>query len=550
MNVSTITPAKRMKTNKKIKKLTIAIIIATSIISFFHASILPAQSFEWVKPYPVDSTFNFLSLKPLVIRGSDDLIAWITHYEKKEIYSVRTLGDFLIHLYDKEGTLLDSTKIIGKAGPGNARFDSGGNLILSVHIRSETIFSSGDTLPWDGNGINIYLVKLSPELEVVWFKNLTESIVYNDDLRITVGNNDEIYTGSNYTYGTRIQKYSADGLLLSQVDQYEVNIISALETDENGNIYATGSCASTLSTFNGVPYPTDLPYTVYVVKYNNQLQPQWVRYAGDITCNFPEIVYCDDNHIYLAGTLMTGTQFGNILLNGPSWGFDFFVARMNAAGEFYWANEVPSQQLTGDATVGSVMFMAADDDKNIYLSGFQRGVVDWGGGFTTVGNNLGYDILTLKYDPSGEMLSAKVAGGGLYDWANSIATGTGGSWYIAGTIWNEAAFDTININAQGVSPFIAKIDFESTSTRIASNDGLPAISVYPNPVTRFLYISQVDQINKIDRFLIYNEMGELTILQNDNQLSCVDMSSLRSGLYFVTILFHDGSTSAVKVVKR
>ncbi|MFU8844110.1 MAG: T9SS type A sorting domain-containing protein [Bacteroidales bacterium] len=263
-----------------------------------------------------------------------------------------------------------------------------------------------------------------------------------------------------------------------------------------------------------------------------------------------EIVYCDDDHIYLAGALMTATQFGDILLDGPSWGFDFFVTRMNAAGEFLWATEVPSQQFIGDATVGSVMFMAADDDKNIYLSGFQRGVIDWGGGFTTVGNNLGYDILTLKYSPAGEMLNAKVAGGGLYDWANSVTTGTGGSWYLAGTIWDGAAFDTININVQGVRPFIAKIDFESTSTRIARSDGLPAISVYPNPVTRFLYISHADQINKIDRFMIYNEMGELTILQTDNQLSCVDMSSLRNGLYFVNILFHDGSTSAIKIVKR
>ncbi|MFU8844111.1 MAG: hypothetical protein ACNA7V_09930 [Bacteroidales bacterium] len=235
MNISTIIPKNLTKTNEKSKKLTIAIIIAFFIFSFLHSSLLTAQSFVWVKTYPVDSSFNFLSLKPLVVKSSDDRMAWICHYEKKEIYGVRTLGDFFIQLYDDEGNFIDRTKITGKAGPGNARFDSGGNLILSVHIRSETTFSTGDTLHWDGNGINIYLVKLNPELEVVWYKNMTESIVYNDDLRITVGNNDEIYTGSNYTSGTRIQRFSAGGVLLNQVDQFDVNILSAMDIDDNGN---------------------------------------------------------------------------------------------------------------------------------------------------------------------------------------------------------------------------------------------------------------------------------------------------------------------------
>ena len=75
------------------------------------------------------------------------------------------------------------------------------------------------------------------------------------------------------------------------------------------------------------------------------------------------------------------------------------------------------------------------------------------------------------------------------------------------------------------------------------------ISIYPNPAAAVLNINAKNQ-NKISLIHIYNVLGQLVlVIPNAQKISSVDVSSLKTGNYFIKIISDKGSSNA-KFIKE
>jgi hypothetical protein len=106
--------------------------------------------------------------------------------------------------------------------------------------------------------------------------------------------------------------------------------------------------------------------------------------------------------------------------------------------------------------------VATDAAGNSYITGFFKnanpGTYTISFGSTTITSVGSNDVFIAKYDPSGNLLWAKSAGGTGDDRGKSIAVDAGGNVYITGQ-FNSAAFvlDTITLNTSaGFDVFVAK----------------------------------------------------------------------------------------------
>jgi hypothetical protein len=72
------------------------------------------------------------------------------------------------------------------------------------------------------------------------------------------------------------------------------------------------------------------------------------------------------------------------------------------------------------------------------------------------------------------------------------------------------------------------------------------VNLYPNPVKNTLHISNATNLRSIE---VYSVQGQLMLTQK-NQFTTVDMSSLKSGLYFVKLIDNANNSSTFKIVKN
>ncbi|PTX63098.1 putative secreted protein (Por secretion system target) [Kordia periserrulae] len=75
---------------------------------------------------------------------------------------------------------------------------------------------------------------------------------------------------------------------------------------------------------------------------------------------------------------------------------------------------------------------------------------------------------------------------------------------------------------------------------------LSNVNLYPNPVKNTLNISSATNLNSIE---VYSVQGQLMLTQK-NQFTTVDMSPLKSGLYFVKLIDNANNSSTFKIVKN
>ncbi|QHI34885.1 Beta-agarase D [Kordia antarctica] len=72
------------------------------------------------------------------------------------------------------------------------------------------------------------------------------------------------------------------------------------------------------------------------------------------------------------------------------------------------------------------------------------------------------------------------------------------------------------------------------------------VNVYPNPVENTLYISKTSAIETLE---IYSIQGQM-ILKKTNQFETIDVSTLKSGLYFLKLTDSTNRSTTFKIVKN
>jgi hypothetical protein len=520
---------------KRISTLFLMFIITISQVN--------SQTFDWLKTLEIDYEFNPGMIHFNTCANPQGGSYFYGMQEHVSFYN-ESMGVLFLKKITADGEDEWSRSISGQSCVKGMVCDENGDVYISGQMLEDAGFWGEDTLAKTGIGTDGFVARISNEGELAWCTNLSGLPMGEGTVTELVIHNNKLYVAYSTWMNTYVLIYSKDGTYLDSVVQEDVSIISDLDFDQEGNLFTTGGCAGWQASFGGVTYPAPFSYTTYLVKYNSSFEPVWVKYIEDITCTFPQVEVDDAGWIFFAGSLMNETLFDTILLNGPAWAYDFFLARLSPNGQYQWVRECP-EVMTGDATVGDMHFLDTDQDGNALMTGIARGVVDWGNGAISDVTANYQDMIIWNYNPDGLVNWVKTAGGPAYDQSTTLSAGDDGGAYICGVIQGEVVFDTIIHETVGfIEPFLTRLDLDVLSgipDPVVNTEWL----VYPNPSDGKIYIKNEDGMGT---YRILNSQGvsvHAGILEGPDRE--ILLFNLPPGIYIIELRGNQSQKSITKL---
>ncbi len=241
-------------------------------------------------------------------------------------------------------------------------------------------------------------------------------------------------------------------------------------------IYSTESGAElTLNGTSLAMYPGSGLEDVFLVKYNENGEFQWVKTAGGSSYEEPKSLAIDATGNVIMAGIFGGNIFefdANSVLtqnNSPNTSrTDFFIAKYTAEGDLISANQSFSG---GSARCEEI---ATDSEGNCFITGYFNADTLYYNGIGLVNSDItssgsitpleyNSDIFLFKVNAVGEVLWAKSFGFGegliANDNARGITTDSDGNCYITGQFRTEINFGDINLLSNGFDDvFVTKID--------------------------------------------------------------------------------------------
>src|ERR1017187_7278281 len=235
-----------------------------------------------------------------------------------------------------------------------------------------------------------------------------------------------------------------------------------LASDFAGNVYLTG-VYSNIITFGSDTLIDTGAGSVYLVKYNSQGDVIWAKTSvssGTGVGVAYGIATDPSGNIFITGWYGNApVSFGTntlVNLNGPS----IFIVKYDSAGNVLWAKGIGSSLTNND---GYGYSAATDASGNCYITGyFQDSALTFG--IHTIynfGTTNSTDIFIAKYDPNGNALWAKDAGGTGDDSGYGIVSDSIGTIYLTGYTGSTIAHfgqDSIYAPWGGANFFLVKYD--------------------------------------------------------------------------------------------
>ncbi|MHC1775654.1 MAG: T9SS type A sorting domain-containing protein [Lentimicrobium sp.] len=513
------------------------------ILMFLILQGVYSQSFEWVTGRDINYEMNPEMLNYPVTTSTDGTI-WQGGMKNFTEFYIEAMGDQFLAQYSSNGNLLNEYEITGSASLHGMVSDSQGNIYVTGQTLNTLHFWDGSQLNYNNNFIEGFLIKISPSGTIDWAVNLS-TIFTNavpEDLAVY---QDHVYLAHSEWSESNITEFDADGNVVRTIRQMDVPLATGIALDTEGNVYASGSCSDTQGIFGGVPFPTSLPYSMYLVKYNHQGFPQWVKFAEDITCTKSKVTVDNSGRIIWSGPLFMESIFDTLTMLGPSWGSDFFVTAFNGEGQVQWGFEVP-QVFTGNASSGESRPVFVLPDNSLSIAGTTRGTIDWGNGVVTSSEDFSNQSMVLNISSEGlpNWTKAGIAEG--YSQAVAIDGDAEGNLYISGISHGISQFDTCTYT--GISyyyPYLAKMN-TGLITGTLSHKPQVDFLVYPNPAREYLMIKS--SVSGIQTFILSGPGGqEIVRIEGEAELQRIDIRMIPPGVYLIKLVT-EGSVAVRKVV--
>jgi hypothetical protein len=497
-----------------------------SIWFLAFTAFLHAQAFEWIQTPAItfNSSANLIGF-PTTCDASGNI--YLTGILNNAFIYTDIFGDLFYNKYNDAGLLLFSKTFTGKAQVYDIQADSGGNIYMAIaYIESVSIDNT--TISSGSSSSTQELFKFDSNGNLLWHLPMTTfNSTINHFKSIAIDATDAVYICFDNFNTSYVKKLDGNGTVLLSIEQQNVNLISSVSVDNEGNIYTAGGCANSNSKFAGVTVPASFLYNTYVAKYSPTGVYQWVKFVQDITCSEPQVAANSPDQVYFSSALYGAYTFGSLVAEGPvNFGYDIFIAKLNTSGAFQWVKEVPG---AGKAFVGKRKFLQVDNTGNVYFAGSTAGTVNWGNSVTT-NSTIYQDGLFLKINPSGTVLLAKTAGGAETDRFDGITVNAAGNIFVSGLLRGSSTFDALQhteSNAFLFYPVLAKFN----TTNLGSTDFLSkAVTPYPNPTQDYFSIQNTEARHGEIFSLLGQKVAEFDVLGTP-----ISIRDLNQGIYIVKL---------------
>jgi hypothetical protein len=473
--------------------------------------------------------------------------------------------DVFIAKYNATGNALWVRSGNGYADADGVATDASGNIFITGNFYNDSISFGSFTLydPHTGaQNSNIYLVKYDPSGNVIWAKNLG---------------------GINN------------------------NLAAGISTDINGNIYVTGTFTGDSMSIDNVTVQQIGIGDAFVMKLDASGSAVWIRNIGSPNSETPTAVGTDVN----GNVFMTGYFSGNYIYVGSlssliasPYSNNVFLIKYDSLGDKLWVKYAGGNNNgSNNTSVG----LSVDPSGDVYMAGYYGDTLFLGSDTLVCP---GYqNIFIAKYDPSGNVIWTKSAGGNYAEQANGISTDVNGNPYLTGffqsdsfffgssvltnttgneitfaakydmsgnPLWAIAAGGTSNNDGTGISygnggiyvagqfqsstiifgadtlypglqnSFLAKLDTSAPTGIIPISKLSKKILVYPNPSSGIFYFKGVANGSMIE---VYDQLGQsiyTSIADQDNYP--VMLSRKEKGMYFYQITEQGNNIQQGKIV--
>ncbi len=267
-----------------------------------------------------------------------------------------------------------------------------------------------------------------------------------------------------------IAKYDIDGVLLwaKQVGGQNDDYSSGISTDITGNCYVTGYffISGNVNTFGSTTITESGDADIFISKFSSTGNFLWVRNAGGRSDDASYAIATDvSGNSYITGYFSGTALFGTTKVTSIGYS-DIFVAKYDAAGNLVWV------RTAGGPYQDEAYAIATDAAGNCYITGYFTGNAIFN---KTILASAGYfdtDVFLLKYNPSGELMMAKRAGGTGNDYGTGIDVTSNGQIIISGVFKGTKIFgDNTLTKAFGTNGFLAKFDANGKLTWTKNTSG-------------------------------------------------------------------------------
>ena len=196
--------------------------------------------------------------------------------------------------------------------------------------------------------------------------------------------------------------------------------------------------------------------------------------GSGIETDIAGIAVDSSDNIYITGTSLGTNVYGANVTSGTN--DDIFVAKLNSSGEVQWV------YTAGGTGRDRGRKIALDSSGNIYVVGYYRNVVDFGGGDVTSNGN--WDAFLLKLNNSGTFQWVKSFGDTLNDLGRDVVVDSNDNVYMLGDFRGTVTFAGIGgLTATQADMFLLKVNSSGdsvwvyTATSVSGNESARAVAI-------------------------------------------------------------------------
>lgn len=225
-----------------------------------------------------------------------------------------------------------------------------------------------------------------------------------------------------------------------------------IDVDKNRNSYIAGEFRGCFQ-FGTVTLDSQDHSDLFVAKLNADGEWIWANHfkaSSGISNRAKAIAVDDQGNSYVTGSFYGDIEFGDITLTGDGSDPYSFIAKLDGNGNWIWAKR---------AGAGHAWDIAVDSQNNIYVTGTCGKTDDFGTGVFPTDNKS--NVFVAKLDSDGNWLWVKYGGGAMYNnYGAAIAIGLNDMIHVAGYFQGDTAnFGSITVS-ENAGFFVACLNDE------------------------------------------------------------------------------------------
>ncbi|WP_306354154.1 T9SS type A sorting domain-containing protein [Flavobacterium sp. '19STA2R22 D10 B1'] len=454
--------------------------------------------------------------------------------------------------------------------------DAAGNVYVTGTFQETGDFDpgTGEFMLTTNGGIDIFVVKLDPNGNFVWAKNIG-GLEYEESNGIGVDTQGNVYI-SGYFYNEVdfdpgagvynltpagnegngdgfVVKLSSNGdfVWAKQFGGDKFDLATAMKVRPNGDTYITGYFKETAD-FNPNPTETFLlttpPQTVAGFLLHLNSDGAFIK-AVKTGTSLNEIqnlaIDVDANDAaYITGYFGESASFDTPTPTAftATSALSGYLAKINSDGTIAWAKQLPSEQFTGGFDI------AVNSLNEVLVTGYYDGILQLGTTTLTKETDKAMESFFAKLNANGDFISAFRFGGVDAIDRAGIAVDATDNIYLTGVYQGSA-----NINpVPGQANLVTAVDFRDdylikmSNTTLSVPDVQPNVTLklYPNPSNSYINLkSSVPLVDK--NYMVFDLTGRQILSGKIETNQRIDVRSLTKGTYIVNI-----DQSSYKIIKE